>query len=62
MKSKTNPLLTWLCGATLTVLLTLFGFILKLTADVATVMAQTKALNEQMRDVAQMVGELWRAQ
>ena len=34
---------------------------IKLTADVACATTQVKALNEQMHDVADMVGELWRA-
>ena len=53
--------LQWAAGIVLTVSLAMFGFILKLTADVACAKAQVETLNEQMYDVAEMVGELWRA-
>jgi len=52
---------SWLLGSILAVLLAVFGYVVKLTADVACAATQVKALNEQMHDVAEMVGELWRA-
>jgi len=52
---------SWLLGGILAVLLAVFGYVVKLTADVACATTQVKYLNEQMQDVAKMVGELWRA-
>lgn len=52
---------TWLAGAAVTLLLAIFGYLLKLGADVACARTEINALNRQMHDVAEMVGELWRA-
>jgi hypothetical protein len=56
-----GSLIQWAAGVMLTVLLAIFGFVLKLTADVSCAKTQVETLNEQMKDVAEMVGELWRA-
>jgi hypothetical protein len=53
--------LQWAAGIVLTVSLATFGFILKLTADIASLKADRTTANEQMHDVAEMIGELWRA-
>ena len=60
VKRKVDPV-AWLLGGILAVLLAVFGYVVKLTGDVACVTTQVKYLNEQMHDVADMVGELWRA-
>ena len=59
-RKRTDPV-QWLLGGILAVLLATFGYVVKLTADVACATTQVKMLNEQMDDVARMVGELWRA-
>ena len=61
MRRKPLDLTQWLLGGIFGVLLAVFGYVVKLTADVACATTQVKALNEQMHDVADMVGELWRA-
>ena len=61
MRRKPIDPVSWLLGGILAVLLAVFGYVVKLTADVACATTQVKYLNEQMKDVAEMVGELWRA-
>ena len=61
MRRKPIDPVSWLLGGILAVLLAVFGYVVKLTADVACAATQVKYLNEQMQDVAKMVGELWRA-
>ena len=61
MRRKPIDPVSWLLGGILAVLLAVFGYVVKLTADVACATTQVKYLNEQMQDVAKMVGELWRA-
>ena len=58
---KLDALLKWIGGLIVTLLLAIFGFILKLTADVARALAQVEVLSQQMRDVAEHIGELVRA-
>ena len=60
MRKRVDPT-SWLLGGILAVLLAIFGYVVKLTGDVACATTQVKYLNEQMKDVAEMVGELWRA-
>ncbi len=58
---KLDALLKWIGGLIVTLLLAIFGFILKLTADVARALTQVEVLSQQMRDVAEHIGELVRA-
>ena len=58
---KLDVLLKWIGGLVVTLLLAIFGFILKLTADGARALAQIEVLSQQMRDVAEHIGELVRA-
>lgn len=59
-RKRTDPV-QWLLGGILAVLLAVFGYVVKLTGDVASVKTRVEVMAEQMKDVARMVGELWRA-
>ena len=58
MRHKAVDPTQWLLGGILAVLLAIFGYVVKLTSDCATVSAQVKILNEQMHDTAELVSKL----
>ena len=58
VKHKPVDATQWLLTGIFAVLLAIFGYVVKLTADVACCRTQVEALNSQMHDAAELVSKL----